>query len=326
MLAARWEGQFIVGVNPVQKILSFSIFQFEPNFSPEATKCLHHAKLTKDLANDIIQNMEQFEVSRQLRCDVNLTKVKQLYLYRPSAVSDIGCLVLETTEKPTFFQKWLHTSAEDKNKWHKRKDFFSKYKTVGNDLICIGGLMSELNELAALLLASDHDMEALYESGLHQTFRFDYNTQWTVIPSANESQNGDVVSKRIGVRKNTRNLGSNVQKLRKEIVAVLVNHNIAAVEHSDYDTHSKDVIGDKDCLNNEISLGIRVDDGVCPCLQDFVNFSCDSAIELNATLEKELQPRAFGFYEKDFDMSRVPGADIDRLKIGELISNSTRGK
>ncbi|KAH3846156.1 hypothetical protein DPMN_088453 [Dreissena polymorpha] len=72
--------------------------------------------------------MEQFEVSRQLRCDVNLTKVKQLYLYRPSAVSDIGCLVLETTEKPTFFQKWLHTSAEDKNKWHKRKDFFSKYK------------------------------------------------------------------------------------------------------------------------------------------------------------------------------------------------------
>ncbi|KAH3845840.1 hypothetical protein DPMN_088130 [Dreissena polymorpha] len=121
--------------------------------------------------------------------------------------------------------------------------------------------------------------------------------------------------------KNTRNLERNVQKLRKEIVAVLVNHNIAAVEQSDYDKHSNDVIGDKDCLNDEISLGIRVDDGVCPCLQDFVNFSCDSAIELNATLEKELQPRAFGFYEEDFDMSRVPGADIDRLKIGELISN-----
>ena len=320
MLTANWEGQLVVGINPVQKTLSFSVFQFQPNFSAEGIKCLQLSKLTKELADEIVFNMEQFEVSRQLRCDINLKTVTQLYLFQSPTGSGDGCLILEMSEKPTFHQKWLHTSADDRNKWRQRENFFSKSDLCENEVIYIGGFLTELNELLALILASDHDLEELYAQGVSKTY----------MPSPRSNNNFKVNGgngeiklpenrRNLKVRKNGRKLGSNLQKLRQEVVAVLDHHSIVH-ENGDRAQVTRDAKNEKDEAVSGISLGIQLAPGQCACLQDYVNFSCDSATELNTLLEKEVQPRAYGFYENDFDMSKVPDRNIDQIKLGELIS------
>lgn len=321
-LSANWEGQFVVGINPVQKILSISVFQFQPNFSAEGIKCLQQTKLSKALADDIRQNMEQFEVSRQLRCDVNLNKVNQLYLYKANGETDEGCLILELSEGPVFYQRWLHTSAEDKNKWRQRQNFFTKADSYENRVLYIGGLVTELNELVALMLGSDHEFESLYEKGIRVPF---VQSGKDGIHTNHGKNSGDTKAdgnlNEVKFAKNKRlfrKLGSNANKLRKEIVEVLVHHNILEQDSVEKVLANVSLKGDKDS-NSEVCLGISLDDSCC-CFQDYINYSCDSAIELNTILEKELQPRAFGFYENDFDLTKVPDENIDKLKIGQLIS------
>lgn len=323
ILSANWEGQFVVGINPVQKVLSVCIFQFHPNFTAEGKKCLKQSKLTKELADDIKQNMEQFEVSRQLRCDVNLKKVSQMYMYRANGEKDEGCLILELTENPQFYQRWLHTSAEDKNKWRQRKSFFTKADIMENEVLCIGGLVSELNELVAFILASDIDFEALYEKGVNSPFLPSSKT----VPQSNNEMNNtcerkvdiNVTHRRQSKNKRVfRKLGSNLNKLRKEIVEVLMHHNIIEQESVEKILANVPARGDKDG-GTEVSLGITLDE-TCGCFQDYINYSCDSATDLNTILNTELCPRGSGFYENDFDLSKVPDENIDKLTIGQLIS------
>ena len=323
ILAANWEGQMVIGINPVQKVLSVCVFQFKPNFSTEGINCLQQNKLTKDLADDIKRNMEQFEVSRQLRCDINLKKVSQLYLHRENGETNEGCLILELTENPQFYQRWLHTSAEDKNKWRQRQNFFTKAPTSGNEVLYIGGLVSELNELVALILASDKDFVSLYEEGVSTAFVHDSKASSSTNHdindrSINNAESHYAAKKLSKNKKFFRKLGSNVNKLRQEIVEVLVHQNIVEQDKVENILANASSKGDKDG-SSEISLGITIDNA-CACFQDYINYSCDSATELNTILEKVLCPRVYGFYENDFDLSKVPDENIDKLKIGQLIS------
>lgn len=331
LLTANWEGQIVAGINPVQNLLSISVFQFQPSFSTEGINCLRQTKLTKELADDIKQNMEQFEVSRQLRCDINLNSVAQLYLYKVHGDTEEGCLILELTENPQFYQRWLHTSAEDKNKWRKRKNFFTQADVGEMEVVCIGGLVSELNELVAFILASDPGFEGLYETGINVPFSYDpkggLHKNHVMNKHQNKSQDNDIESHANSVdqkklsrnKKAVRKLGSNANKLRKEILEVLRHHNILEQDSFEKILANASVKGDKENNSVDVCLGISLDQ-TCSCFQDYVNYSCDSATELNTILEMELQPRAFGYYEKDFDLTKVPDENIDKLKVGQLIS------
>lgn len=317
-ISANWEGQFVMAVNPIQAVLTISIFQFQPNFSNEGILCLQQAKLSKDLANDIMENMELFEVSRQLRCDINLKKVIQLYLYRPYGEQNEGCLVIEVSEKPKYFQRWLHTSAVDKNKWRERTSFISKESEKSNQIICIGGLVTELNEVVALMLANSSELKQVYEIGINKTFEIVPSNGFTSDDKSNgNSEDKEIVSTRSHKHKKCiRKLGSNVIKLRKEILEVLNTHRIKDL--TDFQTNNLDV---KEEGNVDVSLGIYFKDHVCKCFSDYVNYSCDSANELNSILQRKILPEIHGFNEHDFDLKKVPGGDIHQITVGNLLSS-----
>lgn len=320
-LTASWEGQFVAAVNPIQSILSISVFQFLPSFSGEGIKCLQHSKLSKDLANDIVENMEQFEVSRQLRCDINLQKVVQIYLYKPNGEQNEGCLILEVTENPHYFQRWLHTSADDKNKWRERPSFILEPNGVTHPIVWIGGLVSELNELVALILESCQELKPVYEMGIGQPFQI---LQINGLAAA--TQNGaekitknNIVMNRLQRQKKTgRKLGSNAVKLRTEISEVLKSYSIIETTAEGFCSNSYD--GREDS-SGDISLCIILDGGLCGCFRDYINYVCDSAVELNSILQQKVYPRNYGYYENDFNLSLVPGGNIDNITTGELISS-----
>lgn len=322
-LAANWEGQFVAAVNPVQNLLSLSVFQFMPSFSLEGIKCLQQAKLSKVLASDIVENLEQFEVSRQLRCDISLKKVIRMYLYKPNGEQSEGCLILDVSEKPLFFQRWLHTSAEDKNKWRERTNFISKMNCF-TSVIWIGGLVSELNELVALILASCPELEPIYKVGISHPFEYFPDLMQVngidVEENRGEKNEGNkVVTYRSHKQKTSgRKLGSNVIKLRAEITEVLKSHGIIGSNMDSFGSNCTDV---KEDGSADTSLGISLDEKSCNCFRDYVNYCCDSAVELNYILQQKVQPRSHGYYENDFDMTLVPGGNIDDITVGELISS-----
>ncbi|KAL4237222.1 hypothetical protein ACF0H5_001940 [Mactra antiquata] len=320
LISANWEGQFVMAMNPVLEVLTVSIFQFQPNFTMEGITCLQQCKLSKDLAKDILENMEMFEVSRQLRCDINLKKVVQLYLYKPYDEQNEGCLIIEVSEKPQYYQRWLHTSAIDKNKWQERNSFLSKASdSSSNYTISIGGLVSELNEVVALMLANNEELKEIYEVGKDKSFEIVPSNGFTA-EGDKLKENGDyktVVSSRSQRHKKCiRKLGSNVIKLRKEIVEVLKANSITDLSESP--SNNLDV---KEEGNVDVSLGLHFNPQVCGCFSDYVNYSCDSASELNSILNQKIQPKHHGYYENDFELEKVPNSNIDELTVGTLMSS-----
>ena len=322
-LMANWEGQFVAAVNPVQNILSLTVFQFIPSFSGEGIKCLQQAKLSKDLAIDIVENMEQFEVSRQLRCDISLKSITKLYLYKQNGDENEGCLIIEVNEKARYFQRWLHTSADDKNKWRERTNFISKTYCSPNQMIWIGGLVSELNELVAMMLASSPELEQIYKAGISHPLVIDQDlTQVNGIDvEENGTEKADIhkttINRSQRQRRPARKLGSNVIKLRAEITEVLKSHIIIKANAANINS----IVADGKEENSADSLGIYLDENLCCCFRDYINYSCDSAIELNSILQQKVNPRNHGFYENDFDLSLVPDGNIDSISVGELISS-----
>ncbi|XP_060571036.1 uncharacterized protein LOC132729317 isoform X2 [Ruditapes philippinarum] len=321
-LMANWEGQFVGAVNPIQNVLSLTVFQYMPSFSGEGIKCLQQAKLSKDLANDILENMEQFEVSRQLRCDISLKDIAKLYLYKQNGDENEGCLIIEGKEKARFFQRWLHTSADDKNRWRERTNFLSKMCS-GTNIFWIGGLVSELNELVAMMLASCPELEPIYKAGVNHPLEiYQGLSQMNGIDvEENGSENSDInkltIYRSQRQRRPGRKLGSNVIKLRAEITEVLKSHIIIKANAANINSNAAE--GKEE--SSADSLGIYLDENLCCCFRDYINFSCDSAVELNSILQQKVHPRNYGYYENDFDLSLVPDGNIDNISVGELISS-----
>ena len=320
LLTANWEGQFVASVNPMDATLYLSIFQFSPAFSPEGVKSLHQARMTKDLAQEIFDNMQAFEVSRQVRVDVDLHSVRQMYLHAPNGEEDEAVLVLEFDKDPEFYQRWLHTSAEDKNKWQKRSNFFSeKRSSVGvSEYLYLGGLLSELNELVALMFASIPNLKDVYQLGLYSEFKtpdndLDQNDS-TARPAVSSSTDIKIRKTKITVQ-NLRNSDIPFQKLRQEVVETLVHFKI--IDSYELETYfGLDSITPEMC--NE-SLDISFDDGISECFKDYVNYKCESARELTQLLDMAVMARRFGFTESDYHSDRLGDQDIDLMTVAELI-------
>ena len=328
LLTANWEGQFVATVNPVQGTFSFSLFQFQPMFSEDGINCLQQSKLTKTLAADILENMKQFEVSRQLRFDMRLQSVSQIYLFMSGVDRESGCLVMEVQESPVYYQRWIHCSAEIKNKWKLRKSFFKNTNSRSAKYIYVGGLMTELSELVALLVASNHDLEKLYGIGTIHPLKFDFGNLCSYENGYDALEDGYHVSAECegfnGFDRSVNRLGENCKVLRKEIVNVLGKHDLIKdidsvnfaeeISGSNIDDFRDD--GIKYCENLQIDL----DKNVSECFKDYIDYTCNSAIELSKLLTLKVNPSSSGFCDTDFDLSLVPGQDIEQLTVGQLLS------
>ena len=320
LLTANWEGQFVATVNPMDATLYFNIFQFSPAFSSEGIKSLHQARMTKDLAQDIFDNMQVFEVSRQVRLDIDLHSVRQIYLHAPNGDENEAVLVLEFEKDPEFYQRWLHTSAEDKNKWQKRSNFFSEKPAGVKQYLYLGGLLSELNELVALIFASIPNLKDIYQIGLYSEFKTPddlndlFQNDSTVRPAVSSSTDIKIRKRRNSEQK-LRNSNVPFQKLRQEVVETLVHFKI--IDSYELETYfGLDSITPEMC--NE-SLDISFDDGISECFKDYVNFKCESARELTQILDMPVMARQFGFTESDYHSDRLGDQDIDLMTIAELI-------
>ena len=319
ILTANWEGQFVATVNPLDCTLCFSLFQFTPDFSSDGIKSLHQAKLSKDLAKDIIDNMQQFEVSRQLRFDIKLNTVAQIYLYSANGEENEGVLILEFSEEPIFYQRWLRTSAEDKNKWRTRSNFFTKESVQPVFYVYFGGLLSELNELIALIFASIPDLKDKYEQGLQNEFI--RQTQYLNTKSNSDNSNGSAVSSSTDVKKSSRKSRSlrkstvSTEKLRQDIVGILVHFKIL-------DSYELEKYFGLNSITHEMcndSLQIDLDTEMSLCFRDYINFRCESVKELAQILEMQVRARASGFFESDYHPEKLGDRDIDSMTVAELI-------
>ena len=321
ILTANWEGQFVASVNPIDATLYCSMFQFSPAVSSEGVKSLHQARMTKELAQDLIQNMQQFEVSRQLRLDVDLQSVKQMYLHAPSGDENEAVFVLEFEREPEFYQRWLHTSAEDKNKWQKRSSFFSEKSTpIGaRQYLYLGGLLSELNELVALMFATIPSLKDTYQMGLYSEFRKPTNldelfqNDATARPAVSSSTDIKIRKPRNSPQ-NLRNSNVPFQKLRQEVIEILVHFRIL-------DSYELETYFGLNSITQEMcneSLDISFDDDISECFKDYINYKCESARELTQFLEMPVMARKFGFAESDYHLERLGDQDIDSMTIAEL--------
>ena len=318
-LTANWEGQFVATINPVDCKLCFSIFQFSPVFSPAGVKSLNETMMSKELAQDITDNMQQFEVSRQLRLDVDLKNVRQIYLHAPNGDENEAVLILEFKTEPEFYQRWLHTSAEDKNKWQKRSSFLSGQSSPQDSGYCLylGGLMSELNELVALIFASIPNVKEMYQEGL----QYEFVRQSSDNSAQNEPFIRSTVSSSTDIRKSKhsgkklRKSGVPLQKLRQEIVEILVHFQIL-------DSYELENYFGLDSITQEMcndSLGIELDDDISLCFRDYVNYRCESVRELTQILEMPVRARSSGFMESDYHPEKLGTRDIDMMTVAELI-------
>ena len=319
LLVAKWEGQFVATVNPLDCTLCFSLFQFTPDFSSDGVKSLCQAKLSKELAKDIVDNMQQFEVSRQLRFDIKLNSVNQIYLHSANGDENEGVLILEYAEEPVFYQRWLRTSAENKNKWKKRSNFLIRESVGPVFYVYFGGLLSELNELLALVFASIPDLKEKYQQGLHYEFMKQPCISKEI--SQNDVSSRPTVSSSTDVKKSSklskgkRKCGVALEKLRQEIVEILVHFKIL-------DSYELEKYFGLNSVTRETcndSLEIDLDCDISPCFRDYINFQCESVKELIQILEMPVKARNSGFSESDYHPEKLGDRDIDNMTVAELI-------
>ncbi|XP_052103646.1 uncharacterized protein LOC127737153 [Mytilus californianus] len=147
-IVSTWSGQFQVSTNPVTYIMSLRMFDYKPSFSNNICPVSRQKQLTEELCQDIINEMEKFECSRQLRLDVDFRTFESLTFFKCS--ENEALLLINIRSPATFCQRLVNTSAIDRNDWQPRDNFLPfEHGCYQDYVLALGGVVSELSRIAA---------------------------------------------------------------------------------------------------------------------------------------------------------------------------------
>ncbi|KAL3872809.1 hypothetical protein ACJMK2_036009 [Sinanodonta woodiana] len=307
-LITNREGQFIASVNPVTGTLVINFFCFQATLSDDEIQSIRRQKLTHDVADAIIYNVHCFEVSRQLRVDIDLRKITRWSLHSDKK-EEIGIFMAHLTEMPKMMQKWIHTSAEDRNRWQARENIFARGATSGPSCcVCLGGFLSEIKDLAALIIARKSSLSTIL------------NVSDLTVVSETSSQEKTTADKdeSVGENSTSASLRSHNNSVRREkILDVLLDYNLITKEDAEKTKiYPQDLSDGSKCDTNNLLGGLHLP----PCLNDYINFSCTFVSELEELLSKPLQASSYGIEASDFSIEgNDVMIDIDNMTAAELI-------
>ncbi|KAK3591595.1 hypothetical protein CHS0354_013777 [Potamilus streckersoni] len=307
-LISSREGQFVASVNPVNGTLVINFFCFQATLSDDEIQSIRRQKLTHDVADAIIYSVHCFEVSRQLRVDIDLRKITRWSLHADMK-EEVGMFKAHLTEMPKMVQKWLHTSAEDRNRWQARENIFAEgARSESSCCVYVGGFLSEIKDLAALIVAR--------ESSLSTTM----NVPDLKVVSASSSQENNTADKDENRDESSTSAYLSIHDIsvrREKILDVLQDYNLITKEEAErIKIEPKDMSEGSKCDTNNLLNGLHLP----ACLNDYINFSCTFASELEELLSKPLQASSYGIEASDFSVESDDGAiDIDNMTAAELI-------
>ncbi|CAC5394383.1 unnamed protein product [Mytilus coruscus] len=116
-----WCGQIQLRVNPVDQTLSFLMYDYEPSYPDEIRDEIFKGISSPEVCKTIAKEVEKFECCRQLRMDIQLENLEELFVVKQNTNA---VLIFSKLVPPTkFYQRFIHVNTKDRNKWTERQPF-----------------------------------------------------------------------------------------------------------------------------------------------------------------------------------------------------------
>ncbi|VDH99452.1 Hypothetical predicted protein [Mytilus galloprovincialis] len=270
-IVSTWSGQFQVSTNPVTYIMSLRMFDYKPSFSNNIRPVFgQKPDLTDDLCKDIVNEMEKFECSRQLRLDVDFRTFETLTFFKCS--ENEALLLINVRSPATFCQRLVNSSAIDRNDWQPRDNFLPfEHGCYQDYVLVLGGVVSELSSIAAQITVACPSVKILNK---------DINEFLLYHISVDSSEK-------------YRNLETNGRYRKSTNLSVDRRNNIIDVLETNY-LLSKDKCQELRTnititeMNSRISSECNCLEGTDfhPCFTDYLNYKCLDVSELEHQLSR----------------------------------------
>ncbi|XP_063427071.1 uncharacterized protein LOC134710618 [Mytilus trossulus] len=270
-IVSTWSGQFQVSTNPVTYIMSLRMFDYKPSFSNNIRPVFgQKPDLTDELCKDIVDEMEKFECSRQLRLDVDFRTFESLTFFKCS--ENEAMLLINVKSPATFCQRLVNSSAIDRNDWQPRDNFLPfEHGCYQDYVLVLGGVVSEISSIAAQITVACPSVKILNKD-INEFLLYHIS-----VDSLGKYRNLETNDR----RKKSTNLSVD---RRNNIIDVLETNHLLSKDKCE-ELRTNITITE---MNSRISSECNCLDGTDfhPCFTDYLNYRCLDVSELEHQLSR----------------------------------------
>ncbi|XP_071162035.1 serine-rich adhesin for platelets-like [Mytilus edulis] len=307
-IVSTWSGQFQVSTNPVTYIMSLRMFDYKPSFSNNIRPVFgQKPDLTDELCKDIVNEMEKFECSRQLRLDVDFRTFESLTFFKCS--ENEALLLINVKSPATFCQRLVNSSAIDRNDWQPRDNFLPfEHGCYQDYVLVLGGVVSELSSIAAQITVAFPSVKILNK---------DINEFLLYHISVNTSGKYRNLETNGRHRKST-NLSVD---RRNNIIDVLETNHLLSKDKCE-ELRTNITITE---INSRLGSECNGFDGTefHPCFTDYLNYKCLDVSELEHQLSRRCNISEKMADAKLLDYNPDSNPDSQNMSVAEYLASNS---
>ncbi|XP_063427082.1 uncharacterized protein LOC134710629 [Mytilus trossulus] len=318
-----WCGQIQVLVNPVNKILSFLMYDYVPLYPDDIRGAILNGMSAPVVRRNIAKELEKFECCRLLRMDVPLKSLEELFVVQPN---DREFLIYSKLTPPAkFYQRYISVSCRDGNNWSERQPFLPFEGHSFSDcsrkyMLIFGGEVSEMSDIMAQIIACRPEQKICTEPK-------GKITMVDLIEKLNENddpENSSAINTHSREEETEhQNIDVNIRH-RNNILDMLIKYEIINEDQGEKIKQNVD-LKQKKPQNKKINNFLDKLD-LDPCLKDYVNFGCEDVSKLEKHLTKKLEAGEYG-HEMESLMLKYPERyNFDDITVAEFLNAEKKDK
>ncbi|XP_071150870.1 uncharacterized protein [Mytilus edulis] len=309
-----WCGQIQLRVNPIDKTLSFLMYDYEPSYPDEISDEILKGISSPEVCEAIAKEVEKFECCRQLRMDIPLENLEELFVVKQNTNEILMFSKLVPPAK--FYQRFINVNTKDRNNWTERQPFLPFEGQSFTDcsreyLLAFGGDFSEMSDILALIKACRLDKKI--------SINPKKNIMSDLMKDVSDNQTGKDYSFS-NAKKKTADPNVVVDFTRRnKILNVLKKHNIITKKTFDEMKKTMKVIPVK-IPSGKVYNGLdelELDD---VCLKDYLNHVCINVRELEQHLTKKLRAGDYAHEMESLHLKYPDKYDFDGITVAEFLT------
>ncbi|XP_063427085.1 uncharacterized protein LOC134710631 [Mytilus trossulus] len=309
-----WCGQIQLRVNPIDKSLSFLMLDYEPSYPDKIRDEIFKEISSPEVCETIAKEVEKYECCRQLRMDIPLENLEELFVVNQS--SNEVLIFSKLVPSVKFYQRFIHVSTKDRNNWTERQPFLPFEGQSFTDcsreyLLAFGGDLSEMSDILAQIKACRLDQKICMNPKK--------NTMSELMKDVSDNQTGKDYSFS-NAKKKTEDRNIEVDFTRRnKILNVLKKHNIISKKKCDDLKKTMKVIPVK-IPSGKVYNGLDDLDLDDVCLKDYLNHVCINVRELEQHLTKKLRAGDYAHEMESLNLMYPDKYDFDDMTVAEFLS------